>query len=639
MSPSPRSSALLLLTMIALVFGLAVPAVAQDPHTPDPSFLHKDVPGGPCTVENKYEAKIYGMNTGEVRYPGVCKRIRFAVGPIVVKPGQNDAILEPVSIEKPAYDGYIVRFRPNLVRAATGESPPTDKMHLHHATWLNAYPSYGDGPFFASGEEKTIATFPKGYGMKVGARDAWLLLYMIHNDQADSEVVWLTYDIDYIAVEDAPSQNIVPVKPMWLDVQGGRVHPEAPSTSSNPVFNVQRGFGHTDPESGRLVCTWPQENCARHDVYGEVSAQQGKTIDSSGKPIVVAGNDKVVSAGMAGTIVGLGGHLHFGGLRDEVSLVRGGVEKPIFVSDAMYWRWDRPNPEAVGAPPWSWDFSMTVTGSPDWKVKIQEGDILRINAVTDSEDASWYEGMGIVVAYVAPNDPHGPEGIDVFNDNVTFDRGVPARALTPPGPWDVKNGWTPSTSCQADFDGSDGSKTLCLRGMVTHGPLAESGNHSGGCPAGGCTPLPTKEGQPTQEIVSAAFTYGNADMGAIAQTGLPLLKKGQPVRLWNYDTAARIWHTYTRCAPPCTGVKDMAYPMADGGTGDPNDAMDFDSSEIGYGTFFEPASGQIGGDNGKTEEQTIRDGLYSEFTPTQTGTYTFFCRIHKSMRGAFKVVE
>ena len=138
--------------------------------------------------------------------------------------------------------------------------------------------------------------------------------------------------------------------------------------------------------------------------------------------------------------------------------------------------------------------------------------------------------------------------------------------------------------------------------------------------------------------MSTAFTYGNADMGVIGSQGLPLLKKGEPARLWNYDTVARIWHTYTRCKEPCTGAKDMDYPMSDGGTGKPNDVMDFDSSEIGYGTFFEPASGQFPPNN-KSLDQTLRDGLYSEFTPTREGTYTFFCRIHKSMRGAFKVVE
>lgn len=63
---------------------------------------------------------------------------------------------------------------------------------------------------------------------------------------------------------------------------------------------------------------------------------------------------------MAGTIGGLGGHLQFGGVRNEVSLVRKGKEKPIFISDAMYWSH---NPkkrvkDRISAPPTSWDFSM-----------------------------------------------------------------------------------------------------------------------------------------------------------------------------------------------------------------------------------------------------------------------------------------
>ena len=79
---------------------------------------------------------------------------------------------------------------------------------------------------------------------------------------------------------------------------------------------------------------------------------------------------------------------------------------------------------------------MTVTGSPlGWKVKIKPGDKLRINAVYDSQDASWYEDMGIVVAYVAPEDKVKPAGVDVFDKNVTIDRGVPVKAMTPKGAW------------------------------------------------------------------------------------------------------------------------------------------------------------------------------------------------------------
>jgi plastocyanin len=65
--------------------------------------------------------------------------------------------------------------------------------------------------------------------------------------------------------------------------------------------------------------------------------------------------------------------------------------------------------------------------------------------------------------------------------------------------------------------------------------------------------------------------------------------------------------------------------------------MDFDSTEVGYGIFISPASGRIGAD--KPLDEAIRDGLYWDFTPKNTGTYTFFCRVHPSMRGAIDVVK
>jgi hypothetical protein len=627
-----------LLAVLALFLGGA-PALAQEsepqPPLPAPGFVQQG-PGEPCTVENEYEGAMYGLEVGDVRYGEQCKRIRFAFGPILVKPGENDALLQPVTIEKPRYDGHITRFKPDLLQAATGRSPATDHMHLHHATWLGG--SYGNGPFFASGEEKTILTLPEGYGMPIGGDDSWLLLYMVHNDHSDAEVVWLTYDIDFVAQADAEELGLAATRPVWLDVKAGESEPEgAPSSGGNPVFNVQKGFGHIDPETGRQVCTWPKENCARHDQYGQVTPNQGTRKDANGKKVVWPGADWEVPADMAGTLVAIGGHLHFGGIRDEISLVRNGKERMIFLSDAFYWNHNDKarNKGRIGGPPTSWDFSMGKTVGPHWKVKIREGDRVRINAVTDSETASWYEGMGIAMAWVAPEDPHAPAGIDVFDKGVTIDRGYPKALRIPKGPYDPKTGFRPD-ACQPDFHGA--KKRLCLRGSPTHGPMEESGNHSGGCKGGQCTPLPDLDGAITTDIWSAGFTYGNADMGVIRTQGIPRLKLGQPARFWNYDAAARIWHTFTRCKAPCTGPSDMDYPMANAGRGDPRDVMDFDSAEIGFGTPFEPASAQIPPNN-KSWDQNARDAVFWEFTPTEVGTYTFYCRIHKSMRGAFKVVE
>jgi plastocyanin len=621
-----RCAAILVLTIVAT--GLA-PAAAQVPPVPDPGFIEQ-VPGGPCTPETAYEKQGWDKSAS-AQAGKACKRIHFTFGPITVKPGQNDVLLGPVTIEKPAYDGYITRFQPDLVDES-GVAPPISVVHLHHATWLNAYPSYGNGPFFAAGEEKTILPFPRGYGMHVGADDTWLLLYMVHSEVATPKQVWITYDIDYVADADAEKIGIVPAKPIWLDVQSKPISKGAPDTGGNPVFNVQKGFGHYDKELGQMVCSWPRENCARHDVYGGVTPQQGK-------PVEVAGADWKVTKDMAGTLVTMGGHLHPGGLRDEVSLVRDGKEVPIHISDAIYW--DRkysgldpitgePERRATGrsgGPANSWDFSMTGTGAfLDWKVKIKKGDILRLNATYDSEHASWYENMGIVMAWVAPKDPHGPEGIDVFEDDVTIDPGVPTTAVAVPG-------WRKPT-CTPDLDGPH--KTLCLRGQITHGHLPEAEDF-GGCLTH-CQPLTKTEGPMVTDIAIAGFTYGQADLGMIDLNGIPRVKLGEPVTFWNLDTTGNVWHTVTRCATPCNGQTGLDYPIADGGVGSPKDVMDFDSTEIGYGVFFSPASGQLG-DEDKSTEEALRDGMYWTFTPKETGVYTFFCRIHHGMRGAIEVVK
>ena len=626
------------LVLVALAAGslVAAKAIALPP-TPEPGFVQPgQVLPSACTPTNAYEQQLWKS------YGNDCRRLHFAFGPILAKPGQNDALIEPVTIEKPAYSGYIVRFRPDLVDQ-TGKAPDIASVHLHHATWLNGYPQYGNGPFFAAGEEKTIATFPQNYGMHVGAADVWLLLYMVHNATSQPHLVWITYDVDYIS-DAAVARDHIPmigVKPVWLDVQRQPIAPGANNTSSNPVYNVQRGFGHPDTSSfarlntgfndgtGKLVCTWPLENCARHDTYGTVTPQQGV-------PVNVPGADWKVPADMAGTLIGIGGHLHPGGIRDEVSLVHDGVEKPIFISDSVAWKRGGDG-NTAGGPRNSWDFSMGVTGAPlGWKVKIKPGDTIRLNAVYDSNDASWYENMGIVVAMVAPNDVedafHGGPGIDLFDQAhpVTIDPGFPTAPATP------TPGWLPAT-CAHNNDPAKGPLVLCLRGQVTHSHMREASTF-GGCGGQPCQALPTKlSSQFVSQIVSLGFTYGNADTGVIGVTGIPKVHLGQKLTFINFDTVADVWHTFTRCKEPCSGAYGLDYPTANGGVGT-TDQMDFDSTEVGYGLFFSPASGQIGGSN-KSTQQAAQDGLFATFTPTETGVYTLYCRIHPSMRGAFAVVK
>src|SRR6187397_1581818 len=58
----------------------------------------------PCAYEgdDPFEKTFYKAEGWKgpdyVRYPGACQRMRFSYGPILVKPGQNDVLLNPVTI-------------------------------------------------------------------------------------------------------------------------------------------------------------------------------------------------------------------------------------------------------------------------------------------------------------------------------------------------------------------------------------------------------------------------------------------------------------------------------------------------------------------------------------------------------------
>ena len=588
---------------VIAILGITVVGARADnePRQPIPEAAFTGhAPAAPCDPESRFDVPNY--------YGDACKRLRFVFGPIVVKPGQNDLMIEPTTIEQPRYNGYITRFEPNLIDE-TGVAPPVEQLHLHHGTWLNIGRSYGSGPFMASGEEKTIAFWPKGYGMKVQASDVWGFLYMVHNATAQPKVVWITYDVDYVA--EAAAEAIQPEtgKPMitntkniWLDVGNGGWHDKADPYFLNPVYNTQKGFGGIDPITGTQTCSFPDQNCARFNSAGNVSAQQGLDVDAE-----VAGKDFNVTAGLLdnkgfGTLVVMGGHLHPGGLYDKVSLVRDGVEKPIHISEAVYWEED--DGTRPGGDPTSWDFSMTgVSKDIGWKILVKPGDKIRLNAVYETEHASWYENMGIVMTWVAPGDA---SGVDPFAPGVEIVDAFPTGANYPDG--------HVAPTCTNDAD------TICLRGQVTHGQMPENQNHGRCDIRNTCQGLTDKVGPEIDRIDMVAFTYGQADFSVINQVGIPQVRINKPLLFTNLDTADYMWHTATRCAEPCTGATTVDYPLANGGTGDPNDIMDFDSSELGVGL---------------APSQSVDWVL----TPNREGVFTFFCRIHPSMRGAFKVVD
>jgi plastocyanin len=579
-------------TVLVLVMacGMAPPgAGAQRPPTPEPNFATTILPR-PCAYEgnDRYEREFYEREgwpgPDYERYPGACQRLRFSYGPIVVKPGQNDVLIGPVTIEKPVQNGYITRFAPNLVRA-DGTVPPTEQVHLHHGTWLSS-PDYGSGPFFAAGEEKTIAPFPKGYGMPVKATDQWLLLYMVHSAVQQPMEMFITYDVDFVPQAKADPLGIKPAYPVWLDVR----------PSAYPVFNTQRDYGGEDG-----TCTWPKEECASFDPWGNKFTGQGQPGNGVGTDLRLPARGQPlgrIESFQGGTLIGIGGHVHPGGLQNEIDLVRGDRSERIYTGKPVYW--DRNDTSQPGGPPNTWDFSMRVTGLPNWGVKVEPGDRLRSNATYDTTQQSTYENMGIAVTLLAPDKPDGTPtapGLDPFA--------------------------APKDTSEDCSSGGLSAGTLCDKGVVTHGHLPENDNYGG--PDGTWN---AQRGSATNNVAIANFLYLPGDLTTLSMTGVPTVRLGSTLRFTNAE-GGLIYHTATSCAFPCKGETGTSFPLADGETSTGRQ-LDFDSSEMGFGApAIGPAKQSLNYELPVTREEGYQPGEI----------VTYYCRIHPSMRGAFEVVE
>jgi hypothetical protein len=464
--------------------------------------------GGPAQAVALPGAHISQTDVlASVEYPGV-QHLRYRYGPIAIEPGQN-SIEAGFDLPKPDVPGVITRFAPNLVYAADGSVPRVDVLHLHHGVWVvNGYPT------FAAGEEKTILQLPQGFGLPYEPSDEWLLSYMIHNLTQDPASVYLTYDVDFIPNGAGPA--LTPVQPLWMDVAGLKAY---------PVFDALKGSG------GRY--TFPDE---------AGRAQRAKV-----------GAAATWTAPRDVTLVAASGHLHPGGLWNDLDLTRGGATKRIFRSQAKYF-------EPAGAV--SWDVAMTVS-KPDWRVALKAGDRLSLHTTYDTRRASWYEAMGISVLFYASGVP----GADPFTQAVD------------------------------------------TRGQLTHGHLPENDVHGGG-PFDFPDARALPDGSRTAAIAIRGYVYGRGDMAASNASGRPpVVRAGRSITFKNLDATrpmparSSAYHTITACRAPCNRATGVAYPLADG-------AVTFDSGELGYGPpGLTPAANR----NTWKTPKSLKPGTYTYF--------------------------
>jgi hypothetical protein len=155
-------------------------------------------------------------------------------------------------------------------------------------------------------------------------------------------------------------------------------------------------------------------------------------------------------------------------------------------------------------------------------------------------------------------------------------------------------------------------------GHVTHGPLPENRNHGGG-PGGLPNPARILSAPPARSrtVAVRGFVYGQGDLSRTGRPGrLPVVRRGRSLKFVNRDAKRNIFHTITACRAPCNRATGIAYPLANG-------RVRFDSGNLGFGPRGLTAAANR--DTWKTPRNL------------RSGTYTYFCRVHPFMRGAFRV--
>jgi plastocyanin len=155
--------------------------------------------------------------------------------------------------------------------------------------------------------------------------------------------------------------------------------------------------------------------------------------------------------------------------------------------------------------------------------------------------------------------------------------------------------------------------------VLTHSHLAENDNH-GGESTGVANPLTLPSAPvPNGTIGIQNFTY-QADQSA--GLSVPTVEPGQSITFHNADAVASMnaFHTITACKDPCTAKTGVAYPIANG-------PVTFDSGELGFN----------GNQNSFGNAPAANRDTWQTPKDLPTGTYTYFCRIHPFMRGAFRV--
>jgi plastocyanin len=343
------------------------------------------------------------------RWPPVCALVALLLAVLATPAAagmQTKSFTHPVSVDPfavkqevtfdvdhPRIDGFITRMSADVVDAE-GKQVPINRIMLHHIVFQKVgvqsstcdnftlfdgkatLPARADSFMFA-GEERNEMVLPKGYGYPIAKDDTWSMVWMLMNHRPKADPVFIRWTVTY---ED--SEQLTPVKPIWLDVV---------NCNADPVYTVA-GDGKTKVHERRYERAIPE----------------------------------------SGRIVSVGGHVHGGATDLRVSQVDCD-DRVIHTSKPAWGRPDHPfykvRPILHEPGPLSMSRFVSGQGFP-----VSQGQRLRLTSRYDNT-LPHTRVMGIVIAYLAP-DASVPEGCAPPPSDIQVEQpaelaGTPFRTKTP----------------------------------------------------------------------------------------------------------------------------------------------------------------------------------------------------------------
>jgi hypothetical protein len=244
-----------------------------------------------------------------------------------------------------------------------------------------------------------------------------------------------------------------------------------------------------------------------------------------------------------------------------------------------------------GAWPSSEDFQMGVT-QPGWRAPIRAGDRIAQFGLYANRDHAAYQAMTFGAMHVDESANPLPRG----------------------GPCTLAN----TGPVLADGAAGDPTWTVENRAWVGN-PLPVCGEGIG--PA--CDePAQVPQGSLyLQEVLISGFSFLPGDQHLAGDLGAPpKISRFAQLRFVNADAGAVVRHTVTSCAWPCNGPYRANYPLPDGL---------FDSDRLGNVDVF---------DGGSVPPDPQDDAVWRTPHDLDPGLYSYYCRLHPTMRGWFEVV-